>query len=219
MDILLPQAYLIGLILLLGGAAVVIALQVMRVRRDEAALARLEGQAKGGDGKDPAVLYELGSVQLRKRLYAQAVDTLRLAQKKSGGEPPEAQALIQNALGFSLAAQSNYASAIRHYKAALQAKPDYPVALNNLGYAFERQGKPDEARDTYAKALSLDPTNKTTLKRLKLLDRRFPAELKAPATSGQGMAAGTGEPGSSSAGSTSTGSKSSPKPSPTNTPV
>ncbi len=217
MDILLPQAYLIGLILLLGGAAVVIALQVIRVRRDESALARLEGQAKGRDGKDPAVLYELGSVQLRKRLYAQAVDTLRLAQKKSGGEPPEAQALIQNALGFSLAAQSNYASAIRHYKAALQAKPDYPVALNNLGYAFERQGKPDEARDTYAKALSLDPTNKTTLKRLKLLDRRFPADVKAPAASGQGMAPSTGD-SVPSTGASSTG-KSAPKPSPTNTPA
>jgi Flp pilus assembly protein TadD len=218
MDILLPQAYLIGLILLLGGAAVVIAVQVIRVRRDESALARLEGQAKGGDGKDPAVLYELGSVQLRKRLYAQAVDTLRLAQKKSGGEPPEAQALIQNALGFSLAAQSNYASAIRHYKSALQAKPDYPVALNNLGYAFERQGKPEDARDTYAKALSLDPTNKTTIKRLKLLDRRFPADLNVPATSGQGMASNTSDSGPA-AGASSTGSKSAPKPSPTKTPA
>lgn len=47
MDILLPQAYLIGLIVLLGGAAVVIGFQLVRVRRDEAALSRLEGQGKG----------------------------------------------------------------------------------------------------------------------------------------------------------------------------
>jgi len=46
------------------------------------------------------------SVQLRKRMYAQAVASLQLALKRSAGEPDEAQALMQNALGFSLAAQN-----------------------------------------------------------------------------------------------------------------
>ena len=46
MDHLLPQAYLIGLIVLLGGAAVVVARQIFRVRRDEATLNRLEGVTK-----------------------------------------------------------------------------------------------------------------------------------------------------------------------------
>jgi hypothetical protein len=47
---------------------------------------------------------ELGSVQLRKRLYAEAATSLKLALKGADGEPAEAQALIQNALGFALAA-------------------------------------------------------------------------------------------------------------------
>ncbi len=175
MDLLLPQAYLIGLIVLLGGAAVVIGLQVWRVRADEVRLAKLEIKVKE-DSKDSATLYELASVQLRKRLYDQAVDTLKLALKRSDGEPGEARALMQNALGFALAAQGNHAAAIRHYKSALQAKADYPVALNNLGYALERQSLPEEARQAYSQALALDPGNKTTSKRLKLLDRRFPAE-------------------------------------------
>ena len=48
MDLLLPQAYLIGLIVLLGGAAVVIGLQVWRVRADEVRLAKLEIKVKEG---------------------------------------------------------------------------------------------------------------------------------------------------------------------------
>ncbi|MCP9826010.1 tetratricopeptide repeat protein [Synechococcus sp. EJ6-Ellesmere] len=187
MDLLLPQAYLIGLIVLLGGAAVVIGLQVWRVRADEVRLAKLEIKVKE-DSKDSATLYELASVQLRKRLYDQAVDTLKLALKRSDGEPGEARALMQNALGFALAAQGNHAAAIRHYKSALQAKADYPVALNNLGYALERQSLPEEARQAYSQALALDPGNKTTSKRLKLLDRRFPAETVETAGPAQGMA-------------------------------
>ncbi|MBC1260336.1 tetratricopeptide repeat protein [Synechococcus sp. BSF8S] len=192
MDLLLPQAYLIGLIVLLGGAAVVIGLQVWRVRADEVRLAKLENQVKE-ESKDAATLYELASVQLRKRLYDQAVDSLKLALKRSDGEPGEARALMQNALGFALAAQGNHAAAIRHYKLALQAKADYPVALNNLGYALERQALHEEARQAYNQALALDPSNKTTSKRLKLLDRRFPADSAEPGA--KGMAPSAGRPG------------------------
>ncbi len=170
MDVSLPQAYLIGLLLLLGTAAVLVARQILRVRRDESALARLEAQAKAGD-KSAGDLYELASVQLRKRLYGQATENLKLAAKRASGEPSEAQALIENALGFALAAQSNYSGAIKHYRAALRAKSDYPVALNNLAFAQEKQQKSDEAKETYAKVLELDAANKTAKRRLKRLER------------------------------------------------
>ena len=170
MDVSLPQAHLIGLLLLLGTAAVLVARQILRVRRDESALARLEAQAKAGD-KSAGDLYELASVQLRKRLYGQATENLKLAAKRASGEPSEAQALIENALGFALAAQSNYSGAIKHYRAALRAKSDYPVALNNLAFALEKQQKSDEAKETYAKVLELDAANKTAKRRLKRLER------------------------------------------------
>ncbi|MEB3184886.1 MAG: tetratricopeptide repeat protein [Cyanobacteriota bacterium] len=172
MDALLPQAYLIGLIVLLAGAAVVVARQILRVRRDEVALARFDGD--GNKPGDAAGLYELASVQLRKRLYGQALDNLKLAARRaeSAGEPPEARALIQNALGFSLAAQNNYKSAIKHYRLALEAKPDYPVALNNLAFALEKQQKLEEAQRTYEQVLKLEANNKTARRRLKLLERK-----------------------------------------------
>ena len=170
MDLSLPQAYLIGLLVLLGGAAVLVARQILRVRSDELALARLESQAKQSE-QSAADLYELASVQLRKRLYGQAIDSLKRASKRSAQEPPEAPALIENALGFALAAQSNYTAAIKHYRAALRAKADYPVALNNLAFALEKQQKPDEAKATYEQVLALDGNNRTARKRLKRLER------------------------------------------------
>ncbi len=175
MNDLLPQAYLIGLIVLLGGAAFVVARQILRVRRDEMALVRLGGSGMATERpSDPGTLYELASVQLRKRLYAEAADTLKQALKAADREPipNEARALMENALGFTLAAQSKYPMAIRHYRSALRAKPDYPVALNNLAFALEKQLKPEEARATYEQALQLEPENKTARKRLRTLDRR-----------------------------------------------
>ncbi len=181
MDTLLPQAYLIGLVAILLVAAVVVGRQIWRVRRDEATLARLD--VKGSQNSDDAAtLYELASVQLRKRLYGQAVDNLKRALRKAEAEqePDEALALIQNALGFGLAAQNNYKVAIRHYKAALAAKPDYPVALNNLAFALEKQSNFEEAQQIYRKALEFEPANQTAKKRLQRLERTELRSLNAP---------------------------------------
>ena len=96
---------------------------------------------------------------------------MRQAVKRLNKEPEEARALIQNALGFSLAAQKDFSGAVRHYKFALQAKGDYPVALNNLAFAQERLLNMEEAADLYRKSLELEPSNKTAKSRLKRLER------------------------------------------------
>lgn len=172
MESLLPQTYLIGLVVLLAIAAVAVGRQIWRVRGDEATLARLE-RSEGEQTRDAGSLYELGSVQLRKRLYGQAADTLKQALRRAQAEqaPAEAVALIQNALGFAMAAQGQFKTAVKHYRQALQAKADYPVALNNLAFALEKQLKPDEAAATYRQALELEPANKTARKRLARLER------------------------------------------------
>jgi len=182
MQELLPQAYLIGLIVLLGAAAVLVGRQILRVRKDEQALARLSSAGPGGaPPSDSVALYELASVQLRKRLYGQAVDNLKLALRKAQSEkaPDEARALIENAYGFALAAESKFSEAIRHYRSALQIKPDYPVALNNLAYALGKLGEPQEAKDTYARVLDLEPANGTARKGIKTMERRVGDPTKA----------------------------------------
>ena len=170
MNALLPQTYLLGLIGLLAIVAFVVGRQFLRVRRDEQSLLKME-QEKVASSKDAGALYELASVQLRKRLYSQAIVTLRQAVKRLNDEPDEARALIENALGYALAAEKDFSTAVRHYKAALRAKEDYPVAINNLAYAQERLLDNEEACALYRQTLVLDPKNKTARKRLNRLER------------------------------------------------
>ncbi len=171
MDFIQPETYLIGLVVLLAIVSVLVGRQLIRVRRDETKLIKLE---KGGvaSSKEASELYELASVQLRKRLYPQAIATLRQALKQLDQEPNEAKALIENAMGFALAAQDNFEAAIKHYKSALKAKEDYPVAINNLAFAQERLSEFDEAFDLYQKVLSIDPENKTAIKQIKKLEEQ-----------------------------------------------
>tara|TARA_Y100001968_G_scaffold317252_1_gene346043 strand:- start:343 stop:900 length:558 start_codon:yes stop_codon:yes gene_type:complete len=170
MDISLPQTYLIGLSLLLLVIAILVGRQLYKVRNDELKLIKLEKE-DSNTKEDSAKMYELASVQLKKRLYPQATSTLKQALKKLDGEPDEAKALIENALGFALAAQNDFKSAIIHYKKALIAKSDYPVALNNLGFAYQRLLKEDEAYKNYKEVLKLDPNNKTAISQIKRLER------------------------------------------------
>ena len=148
----------------------------------------------GAAPTDSVGLYELASVQLRKRLYGQAVDNLKLALRRAQSEkaPEEARALIENAYGFALAAQSKFPEAIRHYRSALQVKPDYPVALNNLAYALGKLGEFQEARDTYAKVLGLETDNGTARKGLKTMERRLG---NGPAAASKGTSASSAASG------------------------
>ena len=166
----LPQTYLTGLSLLLLVIAILVGRQLYKTRRDELKLIKLEKE-ESNTKDDSAKMYELASVQLKKRLYPQAISTLKQALKKLDGEPNEAKALIENALGFALAAQDDFKSAIIHYKKALTAKSEYPVALNNLGFAYQRLLKDDEAYKKYQEVLKLDPNNKTAISQIKRLER------------------------------------------------
>ena len=72
----LPQTYLIGLSLLLLVIAILVGRQLYRVRKDELKLIKLEKE-ESNTKEDSAKMYELASVQLKKRLYPQATSTLK----------------------------------------------------------------------------------------------------------------------------------------------
>ena len=166
----LPQTYLLGLCFLLVIISILVGRQLYKVRKDEMKLLKLEKEDSNTQ-EDSAKMYELASVQLKKRLYPQATSTLKQALKKLDGEPEEAKALIENALGFALAAQNDFKSAVIHYKKALTAKSEYPVALNNLGFAYQRLLKEDEAYKNYQEVLKIDPNNKTAISQIKRIER------------------------------------------------
>ena len=145
--------------------------QFLKTRSEELNLVKYE--QKGLDSLTKASeLYEFGSIQLKKRLYSEAIKTFSKAIEYSEKEPDEAKAIIENALGFSYAAQNDFKKAIKHYNFAIKSLPEYIVALNNLALAHQRLLEYDLAYTTYQKVLTIDPQNKTALKKSKELEKR-----------------------------------------------
>jgi tetratricopeptide (TPR) repeat protein len=89
---------------------------------------------------------------------------LLLDQKAAAPEPGASAprggadlAEADNDLGLSLAGEGKLDEAIRHYEAALRARPDYAEAHNDLGGALAQQGKVDEAIVHFRRALAINP--------------------------------------------------------------
>ena len=49
--------------------------------------------------------------------------------------------------------------ALYRWQRAVEIDPSYAAAWNNLGVAYEHEGRFDEAREAYEKALELEPQN------------------------------------------------------------
>ncbi len=171
MEISSFQSYLLILFILLIIISIFVFRQFLRTRNEEISLVKFE--QKGVEALlSASELYEFGSIQIKKRLYPQATQTLLKAIKNSKNEPDEGKAIIENALGFSYAAQKDFKKAIKHYNSAINTLPDYTVALNNLASAQQSLLEFSEAYSTYKKVLSIDPKNKTALKKVKELEKR-----------------------------------------------
>ncbi|NJO77053.1 MAG: tetratricopeptide repeat protein [Cyanobacteria bacterium RM1_2_2] len=172
MDDKLLITYLSILVGLLAVASWFVVRQILRTRRTETTLSRLQNKLnqEKGSAKEH---YELGSILLDKRLYSQAISQFQKALKAKDLEGAENVALVYNALGFTYAAQEQYDLAIRQYKEALQQLPEYPTALNNLGFAYEKKQLITQALEAYESALSFEPKNATAKRRAESLRKRL----------------------------------------------
>ena len=171
MEISSFQSYLLILFFLLTIISIFVFRQFLKTRNEEISLVKYE--QKGIESLETATeLYEFGSIQIKKRLYSQATQTFLKAMKKSKDEPDEGKAIIENALGFTYAAQKDYKKAIKHYKSALLTLPEYTVALNNLAAVHQSLFDYEQALLTYKKVLDIDPKNKTAIKKTKELNKR-----------------------------------------------
>ena len=171
MEISSFQSYLIILFVVLVIISVFVFRQFLRTRKEELNLVKFE--QKGLDSLTQASeLYEFGSIQIKKRLYPEAIKTFLRAIEYYDNEPNEAKAIIENALGFSYAAQNEFKNSVKHYNSAIKFLPEYTVALNNLASAQQRLLEYDLAYATYKKVLGIDPKNKTAIKKSKELEKR-----------------------------------------------
>jgi tetratricopeptide (TPR) repeat protein len=192
--------YLGILLVLLGVAAVLILRQVLKTRRIESTLSRL--QAKLSKDKGTAQeYYELGSLLVDKRLYGQATTYLQQSLKaleneleneldneaveEDADEKAAAAnlAIVYNALGFAYSAQEQYDLAIRQYKESVKLAPAYATALNNLGFCYERKQLTTQALAAYEQALAAEPKNATAKRRATSLRKRLGDP--APASEGE----------------------------------
>jgi len=164
--------YLAILLVLLSVAAFFILRQVLKTRRIEGTLSRLQSKLTKEKGTAQEY-YELGSLLLDKKLYTQAALYLQQALKNLSDDEADNAAMVYNALGYSYFAQEQYDLAIRNYKEALKINPEYVTALNNLGHSYERKQLMNQALEAYENALELAPKNSTAKRRFDSLKKRL----------------------------------------------
>ncbi len=162
--------YIAILVVILLAASVSVLREVLKTRKLEVALSRLQEKLAKADGT-AAEHYELGSVYLDKKLFTQAATQLQKAIKLRELEGADLAA-VYNALGYAYFAQEQYDMALRQYKEALKQYPDYVTALNNLGHAYEKKNLTTKAIEAYDQALSLEPNNETSKRRAESLKKR-----------------------------------------------
>jgi len=169
----LPVVYLSILLALLLAAGLIIFRQILKTRKAENTLSRLQKKLATDKGTVQEY-YELGSIYLDKKVYSQAIVMFQKALKASQEEEEEENiSPIYNALGFAHFAQEQYDLAIRQYKDALKQEPNYTTALNNLAHAYERKNLTAQALQTYEQVLQLEPKNATAKRRAESLRRRL----------------------------------------------
>ncbi|AFZ30593.1 Tetratricopeptide TPR_1 repeat-containing protein [Gloeocapsa sp. PCC 7428] len=172
MDNSLAIVYLAILLVLLSAAGFTIFRQIFKTRKIENALSRLQKKLNKEKGTTQEY-YELASIYLDKKVYAQAISLFQKALKAAEQEEEDNIAPIYNGLGYAYFAQEQYDLAIRNYKEAIKHRPQYITALNNLGHAYERKSLTAQALQTYEQALEFEPNNSTAKRRSEKLRRRL----------------------------------------------
>lgn len=65
----------------------------------------------------------------------------------------------QVAFGIDVAQRGLWREAIYRWERAIELDPTYVAALNNLAVAYEHEGQLAKARQSYEKALAVEPNN------------------------------------------------------------
>ena len=172
----LLTVYLAAFLLLLSVAAFFVFRQILKTTKIEKTMMRLEKKLKNERGTVQEY-YELGSIYLDKKMFAQAIVIQKKALKADDLDPTEI-APIYNALGYAYFGQGQYDVAIRQYKEAIKLEPEYIMAMNNLGHAYEQKKLAAQALGIYERVLEIEPNNETAKRRSESLSRRLIVSVK-----------------------------------------
>ena len=103
---------------------------------------------------DPEAYYNLGTLELRRNNFAEALGYLEQTVKLRPNYPE-----AWNNLGMLAAQQGHNDEALRNFQQSLLLRPNYAVALLNLGNLQRRLGAETEAERLLTRALELEPEN------------------------------------------------------------
>ncbi len=182
MDNNLAVVYVLILVVLLLSAGFFVFRQILKTRRIETTLSKLQKKLSQEQGTAQEY-YELGSILNDKQLYTQSIAVFQKAVKAAKEEPALNVAMIHNALGYAHFAKEQYDIAIRQYKEALKFNPDYVVAYNNLGAAYERKKLTAQSLEAYEQSLKIDSANAVAKRRAESLRKRLGIPTSEPAQS------------------------------------
>lgn len=98
------------------------------------------------------------TLMARSRLAAAIVLGLALAAVPSFADKRD-DSKAQVDFGIKSAQKELWNEALYRWKRAVEIDPTYAAAYNNLAIAYEHNGRFDEARAAYEKALELEPNN------------------------------------------------------------
>ena len=173
MDNVVPLLYLSILLISLVLISIFIGRQIIERKQIEDNLSVLQNKIRNNvaNAED---YYELGSIYLSKKLFDQAILQFRYALQIWKNEDLEGISNLYNTIGINYAETEQYDLAIYYYQEALKNDNNYTVALNNLGYAYEKQKMINEAITTYKKVITKEPNNETAVSRIQILKRRIP---------------------------------------------
>jgi len=93
------------------------------------------------------------------RGVAAAFVGLMLATAATALADARKDAKSQVEFGIGMAQRGLWREATYRWQRAVEIDPTYPAAWNNLAIAHEHEGRFEEARKAYEKAVSLDPEN------------------------------------------------------------
>ena len=113
-------------------------------------------RALENDPKDIQGLVELGNAYVRTNAYEEALDAYETARvlSKDKIQHDHRVSLAQMQMKFDLDAK-----AMENLDLVIKDAPDYPFAISAKASLLQSQGKFDEAREYFARATELDPTN------------------------------------------------------------
>lgn len=145
--------------------------QINKKQNLENNLTRLRKRVEA-DEAGPKDYYALGSIYLSKKLFDQAVLNFSHSLKEWDKSDLEGLSTLYNAIGFTYFESGQTDMSIYYYQEAINIKPSYITALNNLGFSYEKKRMFGKAQETYEKVLAYDSYNSIANQKLQLIRKK-----------------------------------------------